>query len=160
MPERFERYAKLACLGLGALLLYQAAKFATAPDPLASPSLLAAPAPPALAEEKKQGNLPALPPATLEQVEKITKSEILGPVPQPPPMALLGIGGDEIFLRTATGQTGLLRENEELGGIKLIRIGTNRVLIEHEGQLKELTMYSGFGGESLMPESNSKENPK
>jgi len=73
-------------------------------------------------------------------------------------MALLGIAGRDAFLRTATGQTGLLREGEELDGIKLLRIGTNRVLVEHEQQQKELTLFSGFGSETLLPKG--KANPK
>lgn len=152
MPDRIERYAKLVCFGLGALLLYQVFQFATAPDPLAAPSMLVTQTASAPDETGKEGSTPALPPEARARVEKITQSEILGPVPTPPPMALLGIGGEDILLRTANGQTGLLREGEELGGVKLIRIGTNRVLVEHEGQLKELMMFSGFAGESLMPE--------
>jgi hypothetical protein len=102
--------------------------------------------------------LPALPAPLQGRVDRIVESEILGPVRRPLPMALLGIGGRDAFLRTPSGMTGLLREGEELGGVKLIRIGTNRVLIEHEGQTKELTLFSGFGGASLMPPP--KENPK
>jgi hypothetical protein len=71
-------------------------------------------------------------------------------------MALLGIAGNIAFLRAPNGQTGIVKENEELGGIKLLRIGTNRVLVEEEGQKKELTIFSGLGGESLLPK---KENP-
>ena len=67
------------------------------------------------------------------------------------PMALLGIAGDNAFLRAPNGQTGLIKEGSELGGIKLLRIGTNRVLVEQEGQPKELTIFSGYGSESLLP---------
>jgi hypothetical protein len=35
--------------------------------------------------------------------------------------------------------------------VKILRIGTNRVLVEHEGQKKELTLFSGFGSETLLP---------
>jgi hypothetical protein len=49
-----------------------------------------------------------------------------------------------------------LREGEETNGVKLIRIGTNRVLIEHEGQQKELTLFSGFGSESLLPKTTNR----
>ena len=99
-----------------------------------------------------------LPPAVQVRVEKITQSEILGTVVRPLPMALLGIAGKDAFLRAPNGQTGLLREGDELGGIKLLRIGTNRVLIEHELQQKELTLFSGFGGETLLPKG--KANPQ
>src|SRR6266508_642724 len=48
-------------------------------------------------------------------------------------------------------QAGVIKEGGEVGGIKLVRIGTNRVLIEQDGQQKELTVFSGYGGESLLP---------
>ena len=70
-------------------------------------------------------------------------------------MALLGIAGKDAFLRAPNGQTGLLREGEELGEIKLLRIGTNRVVIEHEHQQKELTLFLGFGSETLLPKGKA-----
>jgi hypothetical protein len=66
-------------------------------------------------------------------------------------MALLGIAGSQILLRAPNGQTGLIKIGEELGGVKLLRIGTNRVLVEENGQPRELSIFGGFGGESLMP---------
>ena len=56
-------------------------------------------------------------------------------------MALLGIAGKDVFLRAPNGQTGLIREGEELGGVKLLRIGMNRVLIEQDGTV----VYSQAG---------------
>ncbi len=100
---------------------------------------------------------PELPPAIKARVDRITESEILAPVMRPLPMALLGIAGKDAFLRAPNGQTGLVKEGEELGGIKLLRIGINRVLIEEQGQKKELTIFSGYGGESLL--AKEKENP-
>lgn|GEM_PF-993579 len=97
------------------------------------------------------GALAAFPEGVRGRIEKVRDSEILGPVPRPMPMALIGIVGPDVMLRSPTGQTGLLREGEELGGVKLIKIGTNRVLVEHEGQRKELMIFSGFGSDSLMP---------
>ena len=94
--------------------------------------------------------LPDLPPSILARVDRVTDSEILGPIMRPLPMALLGIAGDVAFLRTPTGQTGLVKEGDSLGPIKLLRIGTNRVLIEQEGQKKELMIFSGFGGDPLL----------
>jgi hypothetical protein len=93
---------------------------------------------------------PPLPPAIQARVDRITQSEILGPVVRPLPMALLGIAGQDAILRAPDGRVGLVRVGEELGGVKLLRIGTNRVLIEHEKQRKELTLYSGFGSEPLL----------
>ncbi|HWX23219.1 MAG TPA: hypothetical protein VN578_25230 [Candidatus Binatia bacterium] len=85
------------------------------------------------------------------QVVRVTESEILGPVMRPQPMALLGIAGDVAFLRSPSGQTGLVKAGDELGGLKLLRIGTNRVLVEQDGQKKELTIFNGLGSESLLP---------
>lgn len=85
------------------------------------------------------------------RVERITQSEILAPIIRPPPMALLGIAGRDAFLRTPSGQTQILREGAELDGVRLLRIGTNRVLVEHAGEKKELMIFAGFGGESLLP---------
>jgi hypothetical protein len=98
----------------------------------------------------KPGN--DLPPAVQTQISRITDSEILGPVVHPLPMGLLGIAGDVAFLRTATGQTGLVKEGDSLGDLKLLRIGINRVLVEQDGQKKELMIFSGYGGESLLPQ--------
>ncbi len=95
--------------------------------------------------------LPDLAPSVLARVDKITDSEILGPVIRPLPMALLGIAGNVAFLRAPNGQTGLVKEGDELSGLKLVRIGTNRVLVEQDGHKQELTIFSGYGGESLMP---------
>ena len=92
-----------------------------------------------------------LAPAVLARVDKITDSEILGPIIRPLPMALLGIAGNVAFLRATNGQTGLVKEGDELSGIKLLRIGTNRVLVEQDGEKKELTIFSGYGSESLLP---------
>jgi hypothetical protein len=98
-----------------------------------------------------------LPPAIQARISRITDSEILGPVIRPLPMALLGIAGDVAFLRTASGQTGLVKEGDSLGDLKLLRIGINRVLVEQDGQKKELVIFSGYGGESLLPKQ--KDNP-
>ena len=101
-----------------------------------------------------------LPPAIQARISRITDSEILGPVMHPQPMALLGIAGNIAFLRTASGQTGLVKAGDSLGDLKLLQIGINRVLVEQDGQKKELTIFSGYGGESLLPKQkdNSDEN--
>jgi len=97
------------------------------------------------------GKAASLPPDIQARVDRVTDSEILAPVVRPMPMALLGIAGNVAFLRSPSGQTGLVKEGDDLGEIKLLRIGTNRVLIEQDGQKKELMIFSGFGGESLLP---------
>jgi hypothetical protein len=94
---------------------------------------------------------PDLPPLPKARVDRIVQSEILAQVMRPMPMALLGIAGQHAFLRSANGQTGIVKEGDEIGGLKLLRIGTNRVLVESEGQKKELMIFAGFGGDSLDP---------
>jgi hypothetical protein len=101
---------------------------------------------------------PDLPPAVQARISKITDSEILGPVMHPLPMALLGIAGDLAFLRSDSGQTGLEKVGDTLDDIKLLRIGVNRVLIEQNGQKKELMMFSGYGSDSLLQNDSTNEN--
>jgi len=95
-----------------------------------------------------------LTPEIQSRVDKIVDSEMFAPVMHPLPMALMGIAGELAFLRSASGQTGLVKPGDSLGEIKLLRIGINRVLIEVNGQKQELTIFEGYGGESLMPKSN------
>lgn len=99
---------------------------------------------------------PPLPPVIKAQVDLIVNSEILGPAMHPLPMALLGIAGDTVFLRSADGQTGLVKEGDSLGDLKLLKIGINRVLVEQKGQKKELTIFDGYGGGSLLPKQDQK----
>jgi hypothetical protein len=169
MLERSEMALKVVCLALGAFVLFQCSRFLMRRDALAHltipalPTLPANPEPPGKATNappRVDMQRPAIiaPPSTNARIDRITQSEILGSIIRPLPMALLGIAGQDVFLRAPNGQTGLIKEGEELGGVKLLRIGTNRVLIEHEGQQKELSVFSGFGSESLLPKE--KENPK
>ena len=99
-----------------------------------------------------------LPPAIQTRVDKITESEILGPVVHPQPLALIGIAGDEAYIRTTTGQTGPVKVGGELGGVKLLRIGLNRVVIESKGEQSELTLFGGLGSETLLPKTPSSTN--
>ena len=96
-----------------------------------------------------------LPPEVQARVDRIIDSEIFGPIMRPMPMALIGIAGDEAFIRATNGQTGPVKVGGELGGIKLLQIGINRVLVEADGEKKELTLFDGVGGESLMPKSTN-----
>jgi hypothetical protein len=92
-----------------------------------------------------------LPPEVQARVDRIIDSEILGPIMRPMPMALIGIADQEAFLRATNGQTGPVKVGGEMGGIKLLRIGVNRVLVESGGETNELTLFDGVGGQSLMP---------
>jgi hypothetical protein len=96
------------------------------------------------------GSAPKLSPEIQARVDKIVSSEIFAPVMHPLPMGLLGIAGDTAFLRSATGQTGLVKPGDSLGDLKLLQIGINRVVVEQDGQKKELTIFNGFGGGSLL----------
>jgi len=101
---------------------------------------------------------PGLPPALQARISRITDSEILGPVMHPLPKALLGIAGDVAFLRSDSGQTGLVKPGDTLDDLKLLRVGINRVLIEQNGQKQELMIFSGYGGESLLQNDSTNEN--
>ena len=188
MLERSEMILKVSCVALAALILVQGSRLVLRRDSLARLTIPALPtlpdnpdtqtggkatnAPPRTEPQRPPIDLPPgmagrpdrgtaatnFPPAIAARIDRITQSEILGSIIRPMPMALLGIAGQDAFLRAPNGQTGLVKEGDELGGIKLIRIGTNRVLIEHEGQQKELSVFSGFGSETLLPKP--KENPK
>jgi hypothetical protein len=92
-----------------------------------------------------------LPPEAKARVERIIDSEVFGPVMRPVPMALIGISEDEAFIRATNGQTGSVKVGGQFSGIKLLRVGVNRVLVEQDGDQKELTLFGGVGGESLMP---------
>lgn len=96
------------------------------------------------------GSAVALPPLIQARVDQIVNSEMFAPVVHPQPMALLGIAGDTIFLRTDSGQSGLVKIGDSLGNVKLLRIGINRALVEQDGQKKELTIFDGFGSDSLL----------
>lgn len=108
--------------------------------------------PPGMAPGGPGRGTPSLEPIVQARLDKIIQSELLGPVPRPLPMALLGIAGTNAFLRAPSGLSGMVGEGAELGGIKLLRIGTNRVLVSEGGTNKELTIFGGAGGQSLLPQ--------
>ncbi len=94
-------------------------------------------------------------PVLQARIEKVIHSELLGPAPRPVPMALMGIAGTNAFIRTTSGMSGMVGEGGELGGVRLVRIGINRVLVNEAGTNKELTIFGGAGGESLLPKSTN-----
>ena len=171
MRKRLNPILKVVCLGLATILVLQLSRLVLRSDPLEQLSITAMPSSSPSVEPqlgKKGTNAvraadsgrkgPDIPPAVQARIDRIIQSEILGAVMRPLPMALLGIAGQDVFLRAPNGQTGLIREGEELGGVKLLRIGTNRVLIEHEQQQKELMLFSGFGGETLLQKGKTNSN--
>ena len=148
MLERYNPMLRLLCLALCGLIAWQVSRLTLRRDAMARSAVGSMPV--KLSEAKTNAPLTTPPPEVAAKIEKIKQSQLLGPEMKPPPMALLGIAGQDVFLRGPTGQTGVLREGEELGGVKILKIGANRVLVEHEGQQKELMIFSGFGGESLL----------
>ena len=94
--------------------------------------------------------LAEIPPPVQARIDRIYQSEILGSVTRQLPMGLLGIAGNVAFLRAPNGQTGMVKEGDELGGMKLLQIGVNRVMVSHDGKTNELTIFSGFGSETLL----------
>ncbi|MEN9674733.1 MAG: hypothetical protein RIS76_629, partial [Verrucomicrobiota bacterium] len=124
---------------------------AGAPSPRAAAPFMMPPGFPGGMPASRASRPPApLSPVVQARIDRITKSEMLAPVFHPPPMALLGIAGHSAFIRTPSGQSSLLREGGESDGIKLLRLGTNRVLIEQGSEKKELIIFNGLGGESLL----------
>lgn len=100
-----------------------------------------------------KGHAPTLPPEIKARVDKIYESEVLGQIIHMP-MALQGIAGDYAIIQTPTGQSGLVKEGDSLGDVKLLRIGINRVLVEEGGHTQELTIFNGYGGQSLLTNEN------
>jgi hypothetical protein len=95
-----------------------------------------------------------LPADVQARVDQIVDSEVFGRVVRTR-LALVGIADQEAFIRATNGQTGPLKVGGEMAGIKLLRIGVNRVLIEQDGEKKELTLFTGIGGESLLPKTTN-----
>jgi hypothetical protein len=154
MLERFNPALRILCFALGALVIYQFSRLVLPRDGLARRSL--APIAISASLDTNSAASKTIPTEIAAGIERVRQSEVLGQIVRPLPMAVLGIAGPDVFLRGPNGQTGLVREGEELGGVKLLKIGTNRVLVEHENQTKELMLFSGFGSETLLP----KEPPK
>jgi hypothetical protein len=82
-------------------------------------------------------------------IEKVNKSGIFGAPPKPRPSELTGIAGDMAFISLPSGETKAMVVGQTEAGLTLLKIGTNRVLVQEDGEEKELTIYSGMGGESL-----------
>ena len=49
-------------------------------------------------------------------------------------MALIGISEQEAFIRATNGQIGPVKVGGQIAGIKLLRVGVNRVLVEQDGE--------------------------
>lgn len=155
MPEQWEKTLKGIVALLGFLALLPLLQMGLRKQPLNAIDLSQIKA---IAEsaskgesESKPSPKPAPLPAEVElRTDKLNSSGILGRIPQPPPMALIGIAEPYAFVRTPHGQTGKVKEGESLGGVKVLRVEANRVLVEHEGRKSELQIFSGIGSKSLL----------
>ena len=156
MLERLNPIFKLISIVLAALVLFQVSRLVSRRNAFAQINASAAGFTQKKADSSTNKPPANVPPEITARVEKIKESQVLGQVMRPPPMALIGIAGPDVLLRGPNGQTGMVREGESLGGVKIIRIGVNRVLVEHEGQTKELMLFEGFGSESLLEKEKSK----
>ena len=76
------------------------------------------------------------------------------PTPAKPP-GLIGFLGDAVLLRAPSGSTGSAKVGEEFQGMKVLATATNRVLIEHNGEKKEFTIFNGLGSTSLLTEGEA-----
>ncbi len=101
------------------------------------------------------GSTPSFSAEVQARMDAITESGFLAPVMHPLPMALLGIAGNCAFLRDPNGQTGLVKEGDSLGALKLLRIGINRVLVDYAGKTEELTIFNGYGSDSLLAQKEN-----
>lgn len=158
MLERLNPVLRIVCIALAAVVLFQVARLVNRRNAVAQIQLGAGITATATGGASTNKAPAAVPPEIAARVEKIKESQVLGQVMRPPPMALIGIAGPDVLLRGPNGQTGIVREGEELGGVKILKIGLNRVLVEHDGKTNELTLFQGFGSESLL--SKGKENSK
>ena len=170
MLERLNPILRLICAGLAVLLAWQVSRAVAGKNPLenvTAPQMVSSPvsaptnAPGKTTNRVSRATLPGkrtdFPAAIQEHLDRIVRSELLGPVIRPMPMALLGLAGNEALLRATNGQTGWVRAGEEMGGIKLLRIAANRVLVEVDNKQQELTIFAGFGSESLLPKEKNHE---
>jgi hypothetical protein len=170
---------KSACLILAAIICLQLIGLLGKADPLLgienspflararAPAAAAAPAPvpapgAAPGPEKKpeaEAAKKAAPPAPDARSQAIEKSSIFGEAPKkggPARPALLGIAGDRAILRLPDGKVDLAVEGSEIGGVKVLRMAQNRVLVEYRGRKLELTIFSGLGSDSLSEKSREK----
>jgi len=102
-------------------------------------------------------NAPPSPPLP-DKLQAVDTSGIFGVPPKTEgPPVLLGIAGRHALLAAPNGKKGLVAEGEAFEGVKLLRIGTNRALVEYKGQTQELLLFSGLGGTTLVPPAKKNE---
>ncbi len=82
------------------------------------------------------------------------------PPSAPPDPTLIGIAGASAFIKMPSGTVVPLELDGETDGIRLVKIGLNRVLIEQDGKTHELTIFSGLGSDSLLDDSSTEAEEK
>ncbi len=181
MREHLPVVLKGACVLLGASIVVQAYGLFKERDPLLGledsallqrvaagagaegTSAAAEKGPPPPAAEKKsapEGEKKAEPPPPDPRQRAIEKSGIFGEAPRkggPRRPSLLGIAGDRAILKLPDGKVDLVSEGAEASGVKVLRIATNRVLVEFKGKKIELTIFSGLGSDPLSEKSGERE---
>ena len=130
--------------------------------------------PPALEGQVGEAPTKSSPPASdtslPDRYAVISDSGLFGRPPPPPepeappdPPSLLGIlegrGTAHAILRTAGGEKIRLAVGEERDGVRLDRIGINRVVITFRDQPLELELHAGMGSKSLLS-GESAESPE
>jgi hypothetical protein len=159
MLERLTLLFRFVCILLAGLILFQVARLVARRNAYAQigvGSRMAVSTKTDSATNKPGATKVQVPPEIAARVEKIKESQVLGMVVRPPPMALLGIAGADVILRGPNGQMGIIRVGEELGGVKLLQVGLNRILVLHEGKTNELILFEGIGSETLLGKEKSK----
>ncbi len=176
MPRKYVGALKIVCVGL-ALLIAVRARESGGDSPVESSMALldgAGTESPTAAGESvpstrgprtdvgaEAGDRDSLPPA----YAVIFSNGIFGKLPdrenlEHPLPTLVGLvdGKARRYAVFRTGEAKSLRiaEGEELNGVKILRIGTNRVLIEHRGRKVELRLFSGLGSTPLLTQEEGK----
>ncbi len=144
MPDRISLLLKLCTAALAALCLLQISQLPNSTNPLESIQL------PNLSILSTHTNTnPPHQPAPIStnaqnEIQTIQASQILGRLPQPQPIMLLGIAGQYAFLQTPYGASGLAAQGEEIGGVKVLQIGTNQITIQHNSETQNLVLFPGL----------------
>lgn len=163
---------RLVCFGLLALIAAQTVGLVREGDPLTEPSPESGPLADRSAASEAKGDRSPMhqgaasaaaaqqtdPPASLpERFKTIDACGMFGKVPvQKIVPTLIGMAGKYAILQTPDGAVGLVAEGGQQGDVKVIKIDINRALIEFEGKQQELTLFSGLGSGSLLPQEKDK----
>jgi len=162
MYKSLELLLKFVCLVLGLWIIFQFYGIFGEEDPLEDLSAnniledlekAGDAAPKTVADKNKSPSLAA-------EFKSIETSGIFGKVQVKIQPTLMGIAGDYALLRAPDGQMDMVPAGGELGGVKILAIGMNRVLIEYRGKKQELILFTGLEGESLLEPTPKKEERK